>query len=400
MDVERIWVEAGRADVALEPSGWCELAAGLAGGTGQAPVWFGLVVVAVCWVALLGGDRNRELLGVWAVGDVRPGRGGAGVGAAHRADRLCGDNAVWVGLPAAVWLAGSMAVLAMAADGASKRLTGSAFGRRQLVAGLTGVLILVMPAIGAVWWCTAADDRLLQRSEAVRLPAYLAEQAASSTQASTLVLTGSARDGVRWQVVRDDGLRLGEESVLPDGTAVDRFSEVVVGLVTSPSTEDVVFLLDHGIGAVLAPEPVDTTLAAALDSAGGLQGAGTPDAGARAWDLDAATGSVRVVADGDAALAGTALQTPAGLVGQLRTDSAAGSQLRLAAAASGRWSATTGGTDLDPVTTASGTQAFALAGTDAVQLRHESPRRWLAWAQIAGLALVVLLALPGRRRDS
>jgi hypothetical protein len=400
LDVEGMWVEAGRVDVPVEPSGWRELAAGLAGGPGQAPVWIGLVVVAGVLVALLGGDRNRELLGVW--GAATCGLAVAVFGSGQRIEPTgyAGDAAVWVGLPVAVWLAGSMAVLAMAADGAKTRLAGSAFGRRQLVAGLTGVLILVVPAMGAVWWSTAADDQLLQRSEAVRLPAYLAEQAAAGEQASTLVLTGSARDGVHWQVVRDDGLRLGEESVLPDGTAVDRFSEVVVGLVTSPSTEDVVFLLDHGIGAVLAPEPVDATLAAALDSAGGLQGAGTPDAGARAWDLDAATGSVRVVAEGDAALAGTALQPPAGLVGQVRADSAAGSQLRLAAAASARWSATAGGTDLDPVTTASGTQAFVLAGTDPVQLRHESRRRWLAWAQIAGLALVVLLALPGRRRDS
>jgi hypothetical protein len=293
-----------------------------------------------------------------------------------------------------------MAVLALAADGAAKRLVGSAFGRRQLVAALTGVLVLVVPSMGAIWWCTAADDRLLHRSEAVRLPAYLAERSAASEQASTLVLTGSARDGVRWQVVRDDGLRLGEESVLPHGTAVDRFSEVVVGLVTSPGTDDVVFLLDHGIGAVLAPEPVDAALAATLDSAGGLQGAGTPDAGARAWDLDAATGSVRVVADGDAALRGTAVQTTAGLVGELRADTSAGSQLRLAAAASGRWSATAGGTDLDPLTTASGTQAFALSGTDPLSLQHESRRRWLAWAQIVGLALLVLTALPGRRRDA
>jgi hypothetical protein len=161
-----------------------------------------------------------------------------------------------------------------------------------------------------------------------------------------------------------------------------------------------VFLLDHGIGAVLAPEPMDAALAATLDSAGGLQGAGTPDAGARAWDLDAATGSVRVVADGDAALRGTAVQTNAGLVGELRADTSAGSQLRLAAAASGRWSATAGGTDLDPLTTASGTQAFALSGTDPLSLQHESRRRWLAWAQIVGLALLVLTALPGRRRDA
>ena len=396
-DVEQVWAEAGRPDtgaVALTP-GWRELAAGLSGAPGQAPEWTGLVLVAGVLVAVTTRDRRRTLVGAWAVATCALALAVVGAGRRIPVPGQPGDVPVWVGLPGAVWTAGLLMVLALAADGAARRLAGSSFGWRQLVAALTGAVLLAVPALGVVWWASTGDG-LLERTESVDLPPYLAEQASGDRQSATLVLAGSTDSQVRWQVVRDDGLRLGEESVLPDGSDVDRFSQVVVDLVTDPRADDASFLLDHGVGAVLAVAPVDATLAAALDSAGGLRRSGTSDPGARAWEIDADAGAARVTPGSATTLDGRALQVTPGLTGELEPD-AGGGLLRLGTPASDDWSATAGGAELERVVTASGTQAFAFRDATGIRVTRDD-RRWQPWAQLAGLALLVVLALPGRRR--
>jgi hypothetical protein len=213
-DVELVWAEAGRPDPgagALAP-GWRELVSGLPGASGQAPQWVGLVLVAGVLVALSTRDRRRELVGAWAVATCALALAVLGAGRRIEAPGQPGDVAVWVGLPGAVWTAGLLLVLALAADGAARRLAGSEFGWRQLVAALTGGILLGVPALGVVWWATSGDG-LLERTEPVDLPTYLAEQASGDRQSATLVLAGSTDAQLRWHVVRDDGLRLGEESV-------------------------------------------------------------------------------------------------------------------------------------------------------------------------------------------
>jgi hypothetical protein len=353
------------------------------------------VLFAGVLVAVSTRDRRQELVGVWAVATCALALAAVGAGRRIAVPGEPGDVPVWVGLPGAVWTAGLLLVLALSADGAARRLAGSSFGWRQLVAALSGGVLLGTPALGAVWWATS-DDGLLERTGPVDLPPYLAEQASGDRQSATLVLTGSTDEQVVWRVVRDDGLRLGEESVLPVGSDVDSFSEVVVDLVTDPGADDASFLLDHGVGAVLAVAPVDARLAAALDSVGGLRRSGTSDPDARAWEIDADAGAARVTPAAATTLDGRALQVTPGLTGDLEPD-ATGEILRLATPASDDWSATAAGTGLDAAVTASGTQAFVLGDADVVRVTRTA-RPWQPWAQLAALVLLVVLALPGRRR--
>jgi GT2 family glycosyltransferase len=402
LDTRLAWVEAGRTDVAGASggSGWTELAAGFTG-SGHAPAWGGLIVLAAAVLAFTRGERLRAVTGAWLVAASGLAVAALGDGRLLDLPGAAEETAVWTGLPAAVWAAGLLLAVALAADGAAAALAGRAFGWRQLAAGAMTAVVVVLPVGGAVWWATDADS-LLERSDPVPIPSYLLAQAAGPEQSATLVLSSSDVGAVRWLVVRDDGLRLGEESVLPTGERVDAFSEVVVGLVTNPREEDVVHLLDAGIGAVLATAPVDPSLAAALDSAGGLQRSGTTDPDARAWEIDAETGSARVTGptDGATTLEGRAVAVERGLVGDVDADGDTGDLLRLAVPASARWSAASGDAPLEPVTTASGTQAFVLDGDTAVRVEHDSRRAWWAWAQLLGLVLLVVLALPGRRRAS
>ena len=409
IDPSAVWWEAGLVDaesdgspIDLAPS-TLDLVGGVPGGPGTGPVWIGLVVVVLGVFALGRTDRMRAVAAAWLVAVV--GLGLAVYGAGQRIDVEVGSPsaAVWVGFPLACWLAGLAAAAGLAADQVGEFLAGRSFGWRQPVAVGGSAVAALIPLVGAVWW-VLNDDSMLGRDPAVPVPVYLAAEAAGPQQSATLVLSGSTTDGVGYEVVRDDGTRLGEESVLPERSEVTEMDRTVANLLSTPDTESVEALLDYGIGAVYASPPVDATVASALDGAAGLTRAGTTDPDARAWQAVAPSGAARVLPRTDGSVdvdRGEVIDAPPSLTGDIEIPAGPGQrELHLAAPASDNWSATGSDGPLESIATSSGTQAFAAPSEGEVTVSFDSThRRWLL-LQLAAIVVVVVLALPGRRRRS
>ncbi len=404
IDPNLVWWEAGLADarvdgspISLDPS-TLDLAGGVPGGPGGVPAWIGLIVVVLAVLGLGRSDRLREIGAAWIVALV--GLAFAVAGAGQRIDAGTGAESVpvWVGFPLVCWIAGVAVAAGLAADGAGEFLAGRSFGWRQPIAAGSTFVAGLVPLLVAGWWVIGVDS-LLDRDDPMPVPIYLAARAASPQQSSTLVLTGSSNSGVGYQILRDDGTRLGEETVLPPRSDLAEMDRIVAALLSHPDIVTVDSLLDYGIGAIYAESPVDPAVESVLDGGIGLTRAGTTDADARAWELDAPSGAVRVIApQGDPADA-QVLDAPAGLEGDVEVPSGSGRRdLRLAAPASDQWSATGSDGELEQRTTSSGTQAFVAPDGGAVNLWYDSNTWLLTLAQSLIAFVAIVAALPGRRR--
>jgi GT2 family glycosyltransferase len=403
VDPTLVWWEAGLADarvdgspISLDPSA-LDLAGGIPGGPGGVPPWLGVIVVALAVLGLGRSDRLREIGLAWTVALI--GLGAAVAGAGQRIDVGTGADSVsvWVGFPLVCWLAGVAVAAGLAADGAGDFLGGRSFGWRQPVAVSSTFVAGLVPVVVAGWWVLGVDS-LLDRDSPVPVPIYLAARAEGPEQSATLVLSGSSDAGVGYQILRDDGTRLGEETVLPPRSDLAEVDRTVAGLLSHPDIDSIESLLDHGIGAIYVEPPVDPAVESVLDGGVGLTRAGTTDPAARAWELDPPSGAVRVVApEGDPDEA-KVLDAPAGLDGDVQVPSGpAGRELRLAAPASDQWSATGPDGELEPRTTSSGAQAFIATG-GTVTLSYDS-NTWLWTLAQSFVAFVAIVgALPGRRR--
>ncbi|HYJ66111.1 MAG TPA: glycosyltransferase family 2 protein [Nocardioidaceae bacterium] len=404
VDPNLVWWEAGLADarvdgspISLDPSAF-DLAGGIPGGPGGVWAGLGVVVVVLAVLGLGRTDRLREIGLAWTVALI--GLGVAVAGAGQRVDVGTGAESVsvWVGFPMVCWLAGVAVAAGLAADGAGGFLAGQNFGWRQPVAVGAAVVAGLVPLVVAGWWVLGVDS-LLDRDDPVPVPVYLAARADSADQSATLILTGSSGDGVGYQILRDDGIRLGDETVFPPRSDLAEVDRTVAGLLSHPDIDTIDNLLDHGIGAIYVEPPVDPAVESMLDGSVGLTRAGTTDPDARAWALDAPSGAVRVVAPngdpGDAEV----LEAPASLEGDVEVPAGpAGRELRLAALPSDQWSATGPDGALKSRTTSSGTQAFVAPDDGAVTLSYDS-NTWLWTLAQSALAFVAIVgALPGRRR--
>jgi GT2 family glycosyltransferase len=399
------WWEAGLGDARSEGSpiglspGALDLLGGLPGGPNEGLVWVGLIVVALGVIALGRPDRRRDVVLAWLMAVT--GLGFAVLGAGRWIDLGVGPDAVsvWVGLPLVCWIAGLAVAAGLAADGAGQFLAGQTFGWRQPVAVGASAVALAVPVLGAGWWVWS-DETALDRADPTPVPAYLAVRAAGATQDATLLLSGSRETGVGYQIVRDDGTRLGEESVLPPRSELDAVDRAVADLLSYPDAAAVESLLDHGIGAVYATPPVDESIESTLDGGVGLSRAGTTDPDARAWEFDAPSGALRLVPTDDPGEA-EAIEGPASLDGAVQIpDGSPARQLRLAAEASDRWSATGSSTELEAQETPNGTQAFVAPDGGTVTMSYASSNRWWALGHLGLTAVAVVLALPGRRGRS
>jgi len=405
LSLDLVWWEAGSADVATGsdagPGPVLRLAAGLPAGLpadDQWPIWLGLLPVLGAVVALAQRDRTRAILTAWAV--ALAGLAACAVGVDRRVEILGSTLTApaWTGFALLCWSAGLLTAAALASDAGGGGSPGRRVGRGAPVATLATGAVLATALLGAGWWLSGDRTGELDRDDPVAIASYLASQAAGPVASATLVLDGSVDAGLQWSLLRDDGLRLGEESVLPPAVELAGLDVAVTGLTSNASSADVRVLLDHGVGAVYALPPVDDRVALAVDSAPGLEGSGTTDERARAWSIDAESGAVRVVPDPVAALAGVAVAADAHLVGELEVPP--GDLLHLATPLSPAWRATADGAGLEAVSTASGTQGFRLSGARLLQLHHDSNRRWWVLAQLLAITVVVVLCLPGRRRGA
>ncbi len=279
-------IDPGTASVAghawLLP--WGRLAA-----AGAAPWWLSLGLVLAALASLLRTDRRGAIAAAWAV--VALGLLTAAV-MATTLITIPGtqDQAfVWVGLPVALAQAAAIMAVGLAADGVSRFIEAGHFGWRQPLAAVTAGIALIGPLAGLLWWVGAAPHGDLTRARAVPVPAYMSAAIATSDQRVLVIDAAAQPDSAgassnTYTVYAGDGLRLGDDSVVPAPDPA--FTRLLTKLLSEASESEVNQLAELGIAYVVLRAPFDTDQVAQLDGAAGL----TPSTSARrllGWQVEA-----------------------------------------------------------------------------------------------------------------
>jgi hypothetical protein len=280
-------VEAGRAVPGItEPLGGWDLVLGRAGELGAAPGWLSAGLALAALAALLRPDTRRPVLAAWLVLLVAVATTALLAGQTFRLPAWSAEQVLWLGFPVLMAQAAAITAATCAATGLSSLISSSAFGWRQPVGLVVAAAAVLSTAAGVAWWAVAGTPGPLDRAPVTDVPTYMADAARRDPTQGVLVVRRAGEGGLRYVVLRDDGLRLGDSALAPPVEALRPLTRTLTDLATVATVEDVQRLGRHGIAFVYAARPVDLTLAANLDSVAGLRSASAVRPGARAWQLD------------------------------------------------------------------------------------------------------------------
>lgn len=369
----------------LEPiSAWRLLL--LSGSTAGAPLWLSIVVGAGVWLAALAGGWRRPAA---AAGWLVAGSCLAVVATVVSWWPVEVAPHQWARASAAEWQVAMVAALVVAAalglDGLLADLRGASLGLAHLVGlGLSAVLGLsLVLAVG--WWVVGGATGLVRGAESV-LPAFLRNQLTAPASGRVLALSSGA-DGVHWSLLEGSGDRWGsvERGLAWGGEAqAADLSRSVVGRLAAGSADDGIVsdLVALGVAAVWL-DGDDPEIRTAISNTPGL-GLGAGDTSAMTWMVPQ---SGRLVAS----------------VGQQRQLLAEGSELSgaeelwLAEPGDPRWEVAVAGTRLSALESSGPGQRYAAADSQgAVSVEWREGPAWWAWLQLVALAILILLAAPGR----
>ncbi|MFJ3903432.1 glycosyltransferase family 2 protein [Streptomyces sp. NPDC090025] len=331
----------------------------------------------------------------------------------------------WAGPATLVHGAALLAAGMIGAEGGRTRVAAHGFGWRQPVAALIALACAIGPLAAAAGWMLGGADGPLTRRDPVQVPAFVAEESGTRDQARTLVLGGSSAGEVAYTLVRGSGARLGDAELTASGGSDPRLDEVVAHLVAGSGADQTQELSGFAIRYVLVRDGAPRAMGRVLDATPGLSRLSQLD-GSALWRVDREVARVMIVPKNPGSAAsgtgsGTASGTGAGAAPgaadgtqpvtvaagpvEAHTDipaGPAGRVLRIADRADGGWTATLGGKELTPTTVDGWAQGFALpAEGGRLDLTYQEPfthKVWI-WAQVFLAVVLLVLALPGRRRD-
>ncbi|MER6529026.1 glycosyltransferase [Streptomyces sp. NPDC001508] len=310
------------------------------------------------------------------------------------------NGSAWAGPATLVYGIALLAAAALGADGARARVAEQSFGWRQPVAALIAFAAAAGPLLVAAGWMIRGADGPVQRRDPVQVPAFVAEESGTRDQARTLVLDSDSGAHVRYILVRGSGVRMGDaELAVADGENAT-LDKVVANLVAGSGADQVDQLGGFAVRYVLVHKGAPREVSRVLDATPGLSRLSQQD-GSALWRVDRPVSRVAIVsADGS----GSPRSVAAGPV-EIHTTIPSGSDgrvLRLADTAADGWSATLDGKPLTRTTVDGWAQGFELPATGGtLDVTYDAPfghTAWL-WAQGALAVVLVVLALPGRRRD-
>lgn len=351
----------------------------------------GLMLIGVVLAALAALLRSERHTGVWAAWAV------ALVGLVFA---ILSNASTWAGPATLVYGIALLCAAAIGADGARARVAEQSFGWRQPLAALIAFACAAGPLLIAAGWMIRGADGPLERRDPVQVPAFVAEEAGTSDQARTLVLDSDSAARVSYMLVRGSGARLGDaESAAADGEN-KQLDKVVANLVAGSGADQTDQLGKFAVRYVLVHKGAPRDITRVLDATPGLSRLSAQSGGAL-WRVNREVSRAAIVAaDGS----GTPTAVPAGPVEvhTTLTDGTDGRVLRLADAAADGWSATLDGKPLTKVTVDGWAQGFQLPSTGGkLDVTYDDPIGHTLWLWTQGLLAVVLviLALPGRRRD-
>ncbi|WP_424892136.1 glycosyltransferase family 2 protein [Streptomyces sp. XH2] len=353
-------------------------------------------VVLAALAALLRADRQLAVRGAWLAA------------LAALAAAVLSARSAWAGPATLLYGLALIAAAVVGAEGARARVAALSFGWRQPVAVLIALAAAAAPLVAAAGWAAGGADGPLQRRDAAQVPAFVAEEAATRDQARTLVLDG--RDGrVTYALVRGSGGRPGAPHAGPGPRGPPPPHTVVAGLVAGSGADQAGLLADYAVGYVLVRDSAPAAMGRALDTTPGLTRLSRQDH-ASLWRVDREVARITVVAGGaQGSGKGSGEQSapapvPAGPV-ESRAKLPAGPEgrvLRIADKADPGWQATLDGRPLKRTTVDGWAQGFELpAAGGRLALTYKAPATHSTWLWAQGLlaAVLVVLALPGRKRQ-
>ena len=381
------FTEAGLEYGASSASALDLLGAGPGGpGTVDGLMLIGVVLAALA--ALLRSERQLGIRTAWAV---------ALVGLVFA---VLSNHSTWAGPATLVYGIALLAAAALGADGARARVAEQSFGWRQPVAALIAFASAAGPLLVAAGWMIGGADGPLERRDPVQVPAFVAEDATTRDQARTLVLDSDSTARVRYSLVRGSGARMGDAELAATDGENARLDKVVANLVAGSGADQAGQLGGFAVRYVLVHKGAPREISRVLDATPGLSRLSQQD-GSALWRVDQQVSRATIVPAGGT---GTARSVAAGPV-EIHTTVPSGSGgrvLRLADAASDGWTATLDGKPLTRTTVDGWAQGFQLPSTGGrLDVVHDDPithTAWL-WAQGALAVVLVVLALPGGRRD-
>ncbi|MGZ4460363.1 MAG: glycosyltransferase [Nocardioidaceae bacterium] len=290
------WMHQGLASLMFEAGlpapalaghlAWWDLVLGRPGTVGAAPAWMGVGLALAAVVALLRADTRRGVLRAWTVLVLALALTAVVAPGTYAPASSSTQQPVWLGFPLLVAQAAAVTAAALAGAGVRSRLAGASFGWRQPVGTVAVLLALATPLVGLGWWVYAGAGGPLDRRPVTDVPTYMTDAAAADPAHGILEIRGSQGSGFDYLLLRQPGLRTGDDTVLPSVADQAGLSALVTRLVTAPQPSDVHRLATYGTGFVYAPPPADVQLVGNLDSVSGVTPGSAIRPGARAWQLD------------------------------------------------------------------------------------------------------------------
>lgn len=308
------------------------------------------------------------------------------------------NGSAWAGPATLVYGIALLAAATLGADGARSRVAEQSFGWRQPVAALIALAAAVGPLLAAAGWVIGGADGPLERRDPVQVPAFVAEESGTRDQARTLVLDSDTTARVGYTLVRGSGVRLGDAELTAAAGENKQLGEVVANLVAGSGADQTDELGGFAVRYVLVRPGAPREVGRVLDATPGLSRLSQQD-GSALWRVDRQVARVTIEAS-----SGDPKAVAAGPVDVHTTIPAGGSGrvLRLADTADDSWTATLDGKPLTATTVDGWAQGFQLpADGGKLDVTFDAPvthTGWL-WAQGSLAVVLVVLALPGRRRD-
>lgn len=314
------------------------------------------------------------------------------------------NGSTWAGPATLVYGIALLAAALLGADGARSRVAEQSFGWRQPVAALIAFTAAAGPLLVAAGWMIRGADGPLERRDPVQVPAFVAEESGTRDQARTLVLDSDSSAHVGYMLVRGSGARLGDaELAVADGEDA-KLDKIVANLVAGSGADQADQLGAFAVRYVLVHKGAPRDVTRVLDATPGLSRLSEQN-GSALWRIDRQVSRAAIVAgSGSGTAAGEPEPVAAGPV-EIHTTVPAGSDgrvLRLADSVDDGWTATLDGKELTPTTVDGWAQGFELpADGGRLDVTYDDPIGHTVWLWAQGfLALVlVVMALPGRRRD-
>ncbi|MET7742231.1 glycosyltransferase [Streptomyces sp. NPDC005385] len=353
-------------------------------GTVSGLMLFGVVLAALA--ALLRTERQAGIRTAWIVALVA------------LVLAVLSNNSTWAGPATLVYGLALLSAAAVGADGARARVAEQSFGWRQPVAALIAFACAAGPLLIAAGWIIGGADGPVERRDPVQVPAFVAEESGTRDQARTLVLDSRSAAQVGYTLVRGSGARLGDAELASAGGENKKLDKVVANLVAGSGADQADELGGFAVRYVLVRKGAPREVSRVLDATPGLTRLSQQD-GSALWRVNRQVSRAAIVP-----ASGEPQSIAAGAVEVHTTvpTGADGRVLRLADSADPGWTATLDGKPLTRTTVDGWAQGFELpSGGGRLDVTFDAPLTHTAWLWAQGtLALVlVVLALPGRRRD-